>query len=78
MAAQIDKEVEKFIREAENRAKKILSKKKNLLAKIAKTLIEKETIEREEFENLISSKKTEKVKPLPRRGKSVKVKIKQI
>jgi len=78
VAAQIDKEVEKFIREAENRAKKILSKKKNLLAKIAKTLIEKETIEREEFENLISSKKTEKVKPLPRRGKSVKVKIKQI
>jgi len=78
VAAQIDKEVERFIKEAENQAKKILSKKKNLLEKIAKTLIEKETIEREEFENLISSKKTEKVKPLPKRGKTVKVKIRQI
>ncbi|MDO8436132.1 MAG: AAA family ATPase [bacterium] len=60
VASQIDKEVEKFIREGENRAAKILTKKKNLLEKIAKTLIEKETIEREEFEKLMGIAKTKK------------------
>jgi cell division protease FtsH len=53
VAAQIDKEVEKFIKEAEKKAEEILLKKKSLLEKIAKTLIEKETIEKEEFEKLI-------------------------
>lgn len=52
-ACQIDKEVEKFIKQAETQATKILIKKKKLLEKIAKVLIEKETIEREEFERLI-------------------------
>jgi cell division protease FtsH len=62
VATQIDKEVAKFIKEAENRAKRILSKKKGLLEKIAKTLIEKETIEKEEFEELIGLKKEKLVK----------------
>jgi cell division protease FtsH len=53
VAALIDEEVEKFIRNAEKQATDILSKRKKLLGKIAKTLIEKETIEREEFEKLI-------------------------
>jgi len=53
VAAKIDEEVKKFIIEAENRAKKLLTKKLALLDKIAKTLIEKETIEKEEFEKLI-------------------------
>ncbi|MFA5714607.1 MAG: ATP-dependent zinc metalloprotease FtsH [Candidatus Paceibacterota bacterium] len=53
VALEIDKEVEKIIREAEKEAERILREKKDLLAKIAKTLIEKETIEREEFEELI-------------------------
>ncbi len=57
VAAQIDKEVEKFIKDAEKQAEKILSKKKNLLEKIARTLIKKETIEKEEFENLIKEKR---------------------
>jgi len=56
VAAQIDKEVTRFIKNAENGAKKILTKKKKLLEKIARTLIEKETIEREEFEKLIGRK----------------------
>lgn len=56
MAAEIDKEVKKFIKEAQTRAKKILSKNKKLLEKIAKTLIQKETIEKEEFEKIIKSK----------------------
>ena len=48
IAAIIDKEVERFIKSAEKEAIKILLKKKQLLEKIAKTLIKKETIEREE------------------------------
>lgn len=56
VAAKIDKEVEKIIRDAESKAKEIVNKRKNLLEKIAKTLIEKETIEREEFEKIIGKK----------------------
>ncbi|MCJ7786782.1 ATP-dependent zinc metalloprotease FtsH [Patescibacteria group bacterium] len=56
VAAQIDKEVAKFIKDAEQKSKKILTKNKKLLEKIAETLIEKETIEREEFEELIKRK----------------------
>ena len=71
VATQIDKEVAKFIKDAETQAKKILAQKKNLLEKIAQTLIEKETIEREEFEKLIGKKETEKVK-------TIKVKVKRV
>jgi len=53
IASKIDDEVEKFIKDAEKTAIAVITKKKNLLDKIAKTLIEKETIEREEFEKLI-------------------------
>ncbi|MDO8663644.1 MAG: ATP-dependent zinc metalloprotease FtsH [Candidatus Wildermuthbacteria bacterium] len=56
VAGQIDEEVRKFIRNAEAEAQKILTKKKKMLEKIAKTLIEKETIEREEFEKLVKQK----------------------
>ena len=56
VAAQIDKEVAKFIKGAEQKSKKILTKNKKLLEKIAETLIKKETIEREEFEELIKRK----------------------
>jgi len=65
VAAKIDKEVENFVKSAENQAKKILTKKKNLLEKIAQTLIKKETLEKEEFEELIGIKKAETVEPLP-------------
>jgi cell division protease FtsH len=58
IAKQIDGEVAKFILEAQNSAQKILGKKRALLEKIAKKLIEKETIEKEEFEQLISGKKS--------------------
>jgi cell division protease FtsH len=53
VAVQIDKEVERIILEAEKEAEKILKEEKSVLDKIAKRLIEKETIEREEFEELI-------------------------
>jgi len=71
VATKIDREVEKFIKAAENQAKKVLTQKKNLLEKIAKTLIEKETIEREEFEKLIGKRGVEK-------EKLIKVKIKRV
>lgn len=60
VATKIDVEVEKFIKLAEKTATEIVIKKKPLLTKIAKTLIEKETIEREEFEKLINEQKTKK------------------
>ncbi len=53
IAAKIDKEVSRFIEEAQKAAQKILTKRRKLLDKIAQALIEKETIEREEFENLM-------------------------
>jgi len=56
VAYKIDKEVEKFIIEAQKEAVKILGKRKALLAKIAQTLVVKETIEREEFESLMNGK----------------------
>ena len=78
VAAKIDKEVEKFVKNAENQAKRILTKRKGLLEKIAKTLIEKETIEREEFENLIKPKRGEIQKSLTRKEKSIKINVKKI
>lgn len=53
VAIQIDKEVERIILNAEKEAEKVLQENKSVLEKIAKRLIEKETIEREEFEELI-------------------------
>jgi len=53
MATEIDKEVEKLIRNAEKTTEKILKQRKSKLIQIAKRLIEKETIERKEFEELM-------------------------
>ncbi|MCX6760823.1 MAG: ATP-dependent zinc metalloprotease FtsH [Candidatus Nealsonbacteria bacterium] len=73
VATEIDREVAKLIKEAEERANKILIKKKAMLEKIAETLIEKETIEKEEFDNLINAKKERASKPSTKKEKSVKV-----
>lgn len=56
VAAEIDKEVEQVIKSSEKTASEIVKRRKALLEKIAKTLIEKETIEREEFEKIIGKK----------------------
>lgn len=53
IAAQIDKEVAKFIENAYKTAEGILNKNKKRLDLIAKRLIRKETIERKEFERLM-------------------------
>ena len=52
-AADIDHEVEKFIRDAFQTAEEIIKKRRDKLDKIANRLIETETIEREEFEELM-------------------------
>jgi len=57
IAEKIDKEVDIIIKGAQKQADIVLLKHKNLLDKVAKDLIEKETIEREEFEKLIKGKK---------------------
>ncbi len=56
VATQIDSEISKFIKNAEKEADMILTRNKKLLDKIARTLIEKETIEKEEFEKLVKTK----------------------
>jgi cell division protease FtsH len=89
MAKKIDKEVAQFIQSAQKTAENILKKKRKFLEKIAQTLIEKETIEREEFEELIgrhppiTQKKSKIITPFPKREKSIKersirVKIKHL
>lgn len=56
IAERIDEEVDMIIKGAQKNAEIILLKHRNLLDKVAKDLIEKEIIEREEFEKIIKSK----------------------
>ena len=53
-AQLIDKEVKRIIDAAHKRAKEVLTRRRGKLDEIARVLIEKETIEREEFDNLIN------------------------
>ena len=79
VAGKIDKEVEKFIKDAQKKALSILSKEKAMLNKIAQTLIAKETIEKEEFEELIKNRKTETLKSQKEsKPFNLKVKMKDI
>ncbi len=55
VAAEIDAEIKKFVNDAHKTAQKILTQKRKKLDEIAKRLIEKETIEKEEFEELVKS-----------------------
>jgi uncharacterized protein YggE len=48
-----NEEVNRIINKARKEAEEILTKNRKVLDKIAKTLIKKETIEREEFERLV-------------------------
>ena len=53
VAAEIDKEVSSIIEKAYNAAKKIITKRKSALEAIAKELMKKETLERDDFDALI-------------------------
>jgi cell division protease FtsH len=55
IAGEIDKEVRNIIEKARDLAKKIIVSRNRVLKAIAKKLIEKETLEREEFDTLIKS-----------------------
>ncbi|MCK9393394.1 MAG: ATP-dependent zinc metalloprotease FtsH [Candidatus Paceibacterota bacterium] len=57
VAQAIDKEVEIIIKKAEKTAEDIIRENKDLIEKIVSVLMEKETIEREEFEAIIKTKK---------------------
>ncbi|MCX6737889.1 MAG: ATP-dependent zinc metalloprotease FtsH [Candidatus Parcubacteria bacterium] len=60
IAQQIDEEVAKVIKEAIILAMKILKAKDNLLEKLSKELMEKETLEREEIEKILKIGKKNK------------------
>lgn len=79
VASLIDDEVEKFIKNAENSSRNILTRKRTLLEKLAKTLIDKETIEREEFEKIIKGgiKKNE-VKQSPNKKPRINVRVRGV
>lgn len=70
VAKEIDAEITKIINNSKKAAEETLFKHKELLADIANTLIEKETIENEEF-NAIISKRGIKVKKLGIEGLGV-------
>jgi len=53
VAAKIDAEVTRIIEEAKARATKVINERRDALDAIAKELIEKETIERAEFEKIL-------------------------
>jgi cell division protease FtsH len=57
VAERIDDEVDSIIKGAQKQAELVLLKKRDLLDKIAKNLIEKEILEKEDFEKLIKGKK---------------------
>ncbi|MDO8430046.1 MAG: ATP-dependent zinc metalloprotease FtsH [bacterium] len=61
MATKIDDEVRNFIDHAHTAAKKIVSSRRKVLDAIAKALIEKETLEQEDFNKLVGQFK---LKPL--------------
>ncbi|MEN8252415.1 MAG: ATP-dependent zinc metalloprotease FtsH [Patescibacteria group bacterium] len=58
IAEEIDKTVSKFLNEAKKKTEKILKEKKDVLDNIAETLLEKETIEKEEFDAIVEGKET--------------------
>ncbi len=57
VAEKIDEEVANLIQSAQNEAQRLLNENRDLLMKTAKILIEKETIEKEDFEEIIKAEK---------------------
>lgn len=58
MQSKIDAEVKKIIDESYTQAKAMLRANKSKLDKVAQALLEKETLESEEFEKIVGPKKT--------------------
>jgi len=55
-AEKIDEEISSFIKQGEERALKIIEGQKESLEKIVTLLLEKETIEKDEFEKTVGPK----------------------
>ncbi|MEX0869880.1 MAG: ATP-dependent zinc metalloprotease FtsH [Candidatus Spechtbacterales bacterium] len=55
VAQKIDQEIFRFIRDAQKTARQVITERKPKLRQLAEYLIEKETIERKEFEKLMAS-----------------------
>ena len=53
MQAKVDEEIKKFVDKAFDEAKKVLKNNKEKLEKVAKALVEKESLNQEEFEELL-------------------------
>lgn len=62
VAENIDKEVKTIIEEALKKTNETLEKKKDILQEITDRLLEKETVEKEEFDNIVFGKKKKKEK----------------
>jgi cell division protease FtsH len=62
LAGQIDKEVDALIQRAIKAAKKIIIPQRKVLDVLAKTLLQKESIEQEEFQRIIKSFKIKTIK----------------
>ncbi|MGI6751507.1 MAG: ATP-dependent zinc metalloprotease FtsH [Anaerovoracaceae bacterium] len=60
MASEIDEEIRGIIEDAYNKAEKILTENIDLLHKVANVLLEVETLDAEQFEELVSGRKDEK------------------
>jgi len=56
VAEKIDEEITSFIKQGEAKAQKIVNEQKEQLEKIVMALLEKETLEKEEFEKLVGPK----------------------
>ena len=83
VALEIDKEVRKIIDECYAQAKEILKKHKNLVEVLAKVLSEKETLTKEEIEDIVEAnsdikvKKDEKISDDEKENKEVKEESKE-
>jgi len=64
--------VEKIIQESYLEAQRILKEKRTLLDKIAEALLEKETLEKEEYDELIGLKSEEKAEEKNEDNSSIK------
>jgi len=56
VAEQIDKEISNFIDQAVHQAKGLVKTRREFLEKIVAALLEKETLEKEEFESIVGEK----------------------
>jgi len=73
IAYKIDQEIRRIVDEARDKARNILTKSRKKLDQIAKTLVEKETLEKEELIELLAGKKISSKKTTP--SKKVQEKV---